>query len=49
MPDEKSAATEEHVEKDAFQRWLPVGLAVASLILAIFVGYEIFTFVRLFL
>jgi uncharacterized membrane protein YukC len=36
-------------EKDAFQRWLPVGLGIASLILAIFVGYEIFTFVRLFL
>jgi len=30
-------------EKDAFERWLPVGLVVASVILVAVAGYEILT------
>jgi len=34
-------------EKDAFERWLPVGLGVASVILLLVVGYEVITLFHL--
>jgi len=35
-------------KKDAFQRWLPVGLAIAGVVIVVVVSFEIFALVRVF-
>ena len=36
-------------EKDAFQRWLPLGLAVAGVALTAAVGYEAYVWIGMIL